>query len=56
MFTCIECENSYDYNTGDTDERTCYKCLDNQYVLDEQNEIDLKCFDTKTIKIKKKGL
>ena len=30
MFTCIECENSYDYNTGDTDERMCYECIDKE--------------------------
>ena len=31
MWTCCECENHYDSNTGDTDERMCHECLDAQY-------------------------
>ena len=31
MWTCCECENHYDNNTGDTEERMCYECLDAQY-------------------------
>ena len=31
MWTCCECENHYDSNTGDTEERMCHKCLDAQY-------------------------
>lgn len=30
LFTCINCENKYNYLTGDVDERVCYKCL-NKY-------------------------
>ncbi len=33
MWTCIECENGYDSNTGDTDERMCHECLDAQYEI-----------------------
>tara|TARA_R100000781_G_C4010151_1_gene103389 strand:+ start:68 stop:217 length:150 start_codon:yes stop_codon:yes gene_type:complete len=33
MWTCIECENGYDCNTGDTDERMCYECSDAQYEM-----------------------
>ena len=28
MWTCIECDGSYDSNSGDTDERTCNECID----------------------------
>ena len=28
MWTCIECDGSYDSNSGDTDERTCNDCID----------------------------
>ena len=31
MWTCCECENHYDANTGDTEERMCHECLDAQY-------------------------
>mgnify|MGYP003649512935 CR=1 FL=1 len=31
MWTCCECENHYDSNTGDTDERMCHECMDAQY-------------------------
>ena len=30
-WTCIECENLYDDNDGDTDERMCNKCLNSKY-------------------------
>ena len=30
MFTCIECKNNYDDTSGDTDERMCYKCLNEE--------------------------
>ena len=33
MWTCCECENHYNSNTGDTDERMCHKCLDAQYEI-----------------------
>ena len=33
MWTCIECENGYDNNTGSTDERMCNECLDAQYEI-----------------------
>ena len=30
-FTCCECEHHYEGGvTGDTDERMCYECLDNE--------------------------
>tara|TARA_R110002051_G_scaffold203272_2_gene269674 strand:+ start:594 stop:710 length:117 start_codon:yes stop_codon:yes gene_type:complete len=32
MWTCIECSNSYDENTGDVDERVCNDCMD---MIDE---------------------
>ena len=28
MWTCIECDNSYDANTGDVDERICNDCIE----------------------------
>jgi hypothetical protein len=31
VWTCCECENHYDSNTGDTEERMCHECLDAQY-------------------------
>ena len=34
MWTCIECENSYNEDSGDVDERMCHKCL-NQEDKDE---------------------
>ena len=43
MFTCIECENSYDNRTGDVDERTCYECLDKRDVLDDMLTNDNIC-------------
>ena len=42
MFTCIECEENYDYTTGDVDERTCYNCIDGireHGMLDEDEYI-----------------
>jgi hypothetical protein len=33
MWTCCECENGYDSNTGDTEERMCHECLDAQYEI-----------------------
>ena len=33
MWTCIECEHSYDSSTGDTDERMCHDCM---YDFEEQ--------------------
>ena len=30
MWTCIECENSYDANTGDVDERICNDCIEKE--------------------------
>jgi hypothetical protein len=33
MWTCCECENHYNSNTGDTDERMCHECLDAQYEM-----------------------
>jgi hypothetical protein len=29
-FTCGECGDKYTENTGDTDERVCYECLDKE--------------------------
>ena len=29
MFTCIECNDKYNHLSGDVDERTCNKCIDN---------------------------
>ena len=29
-WTCIECGNSYNENTGDTDERACHECMDKE--------------------------
>ena len=28
MWTCSECANSYDANTGDVDERICDACME----------------------------
>ena len=36
MWTCCECENKYDENTGDVDERMCNECLDEADVIREQ--------------------
>ena len=33
VWTCCECENGYDSNTGDTEERMCHECLDAQYEI-----------------------
>ena len=33
MFTCIECENKFDDLTGDTDERVCYECTEDEYEV-----------------------
>lgn len=30
VWTCIECLNGYDENTGCTDERMCHECMDRQ--------------------------
>ena len=30
MFTCIKCENQYNIETGDLDERMCHDCLDEE--------------------------
>ena len=30
MFTCIDCENHYDYTNGDLDERMCCECLNKE--------------------------
>ena len=30
MWTCSECENSYDANTGDVDERICNDCMERE--------------------------
>ena len=30
MWTCSECENSYDANTGDVDERICNDCMEKE--------------------------
>ena len=35
MFTCIECEFPFDISNGDTDERMCHQCMD-----DDSDEID----------------
>jgi hypothetical protein len=32
LYTCIECEDYYDDKGGDTDERMCYKCIDEIYT------------------------
>ena len=29
-FTCIKCENSFNSETGDFDERMCFDCLDEE--------------------------
>ena len=36
-YTCIECENLYDDTDGDTDERMCNKCLN-----DERRDLNIK--------------
>ena len=33
MFTCIECENKFDDLTGDTDERICDECMQEEYEV-----------------------
>ena len=38
MWTCIECENHYDSNTGDTDERMCHECMDADSECFEEEE------------------
>mgnify|MGYP003653729018 FL=1 len=35
MWTCSECENNYDENTGDVDERICNDCMERE---DEEND------------------
>ena len=30
MWTCSECENSYDEHTGDVDERICNDCMERE--------------------------
>jgi len=29
-FTCIECEQSFNSETGDFDERLCFECIDKE--------------------------
>ena len=38
MWTCSECENSYDQNTGDVDERICNDCMER-----EDDDDKMKC-------------
>ncbi len=35
MWTCIECEFSFDDITGDLDERICYDCMEKEGDNDE---------------------
>ena len=42
MWTCIECDGSYDSNSGDTEERTCNRCINK-----EQEPITMKKEATK---------
>ena len=39
MFTCIECNDKYNHLSGDVDERTCNKCIDDcDHVWEYQPE------------------
>ena len=37
-YTCIECEHLYDDTDGDTDERMCFKCLDEIYAQEQEEK------------------
>jgi len=39
MWTCCECENEYDENTGDVDERMCNECLDDDDISELIQEL-----------------
>lgn len=36
MWTCIVCGFKYDESSGDTEERMCFKCLNEYYAEDEE--------------------
>ena len=38
MWTCIECDNSYDANTGDVDERICNDCIEKEEEINSGNK------------------
>tara|TARA_R110000824_G_scaffold341239_1_gene527671 strand:+ start:161 stop:529 length:369 start_codon:yes stop_codon:yes gene_type:complete len=40
MWTCIECGHKYDAQTGDTDERTCYGCLNSEDIISAESKYD----------------
>jgi len=33
MWTCIECDKKFNGLTGDTDERVCYECIEEEYEV-----------------------
>jgi hypothetical protein len=37
-YTCIECEHLYDDRDGNTEERTCNKCLDKIYADESKRQ------------------